>query len=124
MDMVSRNAGMLIVLGDDAKKGQRPGVAGVLVGIRDDPRYQGRKQYTLAGPGNEEVTLAGAAAIDMRLGKDDIGHVVMLKFTGWGNGPNGKFKAIDIEVSKQTYDDADDVAWDELDGEGQEEFPF
>jgi hypothetical protein len=31
-----RNAGDLIVLGDDAKKGQRPSVAGVLRSIRED----------------------------------------------------------------------------------------
>ena len=122
MKMNSRNAGDLIVLGDDATKGQRSGAAGVLRGIRDDPRYKGRKQYTLAGPGNKEVTLAGAAAIDARLGGDDVRHFCTFHFTGWGNSPNGKYKAIHVAVSDETYDDADDVAWDELDSLGEDEF--
>ena len=124
MKMNSRNAGDLIVLGDDASKGQRTSAAGVLRGIRDDPRYKGRKQYTMAGPGNKEVTLAGSAAIDTRLSEDDVAHFVTLKFTGWGNGPNGQFKVIEVEVSEETYDDADDVAWDELDNIGEDGLPF
>ncbi len=124
MKLNQRNAGDLIVLGDDAKKGQRPSVAGVLRSIREDTRYKGRQQYTLAGPGDEEVTLAGSAAIDARLGEADLNHFVVLRFLGWGNGTNGKFKQVDVQVSEEAYDDADDVKWDELDEDTIDGLPF
>ena len=38
--------------------------------------------------------------------------------------PNGKFKIIDVAVSEEAYDDADDVAWDELDNIGEDGLPF
>lgn len=85
----------LVVLGDE--EGQRRKVGGLLVGTPKDKGYD-KLNYVLVQQDGEEITLSGSASLARQINEQDIGKFVKCEFTGWGKSPNGKFKAIDVNV--------------------------
>lgn len=90
----------LLILGDAA--GQVKAASGVLVAIQRDRRYENNKNFTLVGKGGEERVVAGFTSLNGMLDASDVGKFVKIVFTGWGKGPNGKYKIVDVEVFSGT----------------------
>lgn len=85
----------LVVLGD--AEGHVRQVAGALLDISTDRRWK-KNRYILQQKNGEVVQVAGCAALDNRIGEEHLGCVIKLKFNGWANSPNGKFKDIVVGV--------------------------
>lgn len=85
----------LVVLGDD--EGNRKRVGGLLIGLPRDKGYN-KTNYEIIEQSGELITLSGSASIARQLDEQDVGKFVKLEFTGWGKSPNGKYKAIEVNV--------------------------
>jgi hypothetical protein len=86
----------LVMLGDG--EGQRKKIGGLLIGAPRDRMYPDKVNYELVQKDGEVLVLSGSASLARQLGEADIGKFVKCEFTGWGKSPNGKFKAIDVNV--------------------------
>lgn len=86
----------LVILGED--EGNKKKVGGLLVGTPRDRMYPEKVNYELVQRNGDTLLLSGSASLARQLGEADIGKFVKCEFVGWGKSPNGKFKAIDVNV--------------------------
>ena len=80
--------------------GQLQEVEGVLIARTESTMYKGNYLYVIQTPDGEELTIGGTAALNARLCDGDVGKLVRLEFTGWGESKSGKFKQISVSVWK------------------------
>lgn len=85
----------LVILGDE--QGNKKSVGGLLVALPHDKGYD-KTNYQIVKQSGEEVTVSGSRSIARQISANDVGKFVKFTFTGWGNSPNGKFKAIEVNV--------------------------
>lgn len=85
----------LVILGDE--QGNKKKVGGLLIGLPRDKGYD-KTNYELVQQDGDVLTVSGSASIARQISEADIGKFVKLTFTGWGKSPNGKFKAIEVNV--------------------------
>lgn len=85
----------LVILGDS--EGDRKRVGGLLIAMPRDKGYD-KTNYQLVQQNGDVLTVSGSASIARQINEQDIGKFVKLTFTGWGKSPNGKFKAIEVNV--------------------------
>jgi len=98
----------LVILGDG--EGCVKKVGGLLAGIVPDSGYPDKVNYKIVKQDGEEITLSGSASLSRQLNERDVGHFIKAEFTGWGKSPNGKFKAIEVNVWDGELTDAQ-KAW-------------
>lgn len=94
----------LVVLGDG--DGNIRKIAGLLIGVPADKGYPDKVNYEIVKKDGEEVVLSGSASLARQINRDDIGKFIKCEFTGWGKSPNGKFKAIEVNVWEGEVDAA------------------
>lgn len=94
----------LAVLGDG--EGNIRKIAGLLIGTPQDKGYPDKLNYLIVKKDGEEVVLSGSASLARQINSDDVGKFIKCEFTGWGKSPNGKFKAIDVNVWEGDVDAA------------------
>jgi hypothetical protein len=94
----------LVVLGDD--EGQVKTAGGLLASLRQDTMYPTRHNYELVLKTGESVWLAGSASLGRQIGPTDVGHFVKVEFQGWGQGANGKYKIVGVQIYEGEPTDA------------------
>lgn len=86
----------LVILGDG--EGNKKKVGGLLIGMPADSGYPDKRNYEIVQQDGEVIILSGSASLARQIHEADIGKFIKCEFTGWGKSPNGKFKAIDVNV--------------------------
>jgi len=86
----------LVILGD--AEGNAKKIAGLLIGTPADKGYPDKVNYEIVKKDGEVVILSGSASLARQINSADVGKFIKCEFTGWGKSPNGKFKAIDVNV--------------------------
>lgn len=86
----------LVILGD--AEGNAKKIAGLLIGTPADKGYPDKVNYEIVKKDGEVVVLSGSASLARQINSADVGKFIKCEFTGWGKSPNGKFKAIDVNV--------------------------
>lgn len=86
----------LVILGDG--DGNKRKVGGLLIGMPQDSGYPDKTNYEIVQQDGETILLSGSASLARQIHESDIGKFIKCEFTGWGKSPNGKFKAIDVNV--------------------------
>lgn len=86
----------LVILGD--AEGNKKKVGGLLIGTPADRGYPEKVNYEIVQRDGEVIVLSGSASLARQINAADIGKFIKCEFTGWGKSPNGKFKAIDVNV--------------------------
>ena len=86
----------LVILGD--AEGNVKKIGGLLIATPADKGYPDKINYEIVKQDGEVVVLSGSASLARQINREDIGKFIKCEFTGWGKSPNGKFKAIDVNV--------------------------